>query len=275
MAIGLTFFLITLLHVVLGEQFPKSVALQNPDSTSLWIAAPLNLFAKLTRPLVALMNIMCNGLLRLFGFRLVSGEESVHSVEELLLLIDDTEEAGVIEREQADLVQNVFRLSDKTVRDCMVPRERMAALDLSTPPDKILDAVRNGAHTRMPVYDGEVDRIVGVVNTKELFHLYSLHGVAILDDAIYPAQFLSPDESIGVALQLFRKSHKPIALVRDDVGKIHGMITLEDILEEIVGDIEDEHDRKVPKLVLRRVKKKLGGSNQAQNPSPPRGSATT
>jgi CBS domain containing-hemolysin-like protein len=147
-------------------------------------------------------------------------------------------------------VQNVFRLSKKTVAECMVPRDRMAALELSTPPDKILEIVRNGAHTRLPVYEGELDNIVGIVNTKDLFYLFSLKGVVILQDAMYPALFLKPDQPVADALRLFRRSHRPMALVRDDAGKMLGLITLEDVLEEIVGDIEDEHDRPVAKVRL-------------------------
>jgi CBS domain containing-hemolysin-like protein len=103
----------------------------------------------------------------------------------------------------------------------------------------------------MPVYEGTLDNIVGVVNTKDLFYLFSLRGVVILEDAMYPPLFLKPDEGVANALRLFRKSHRPMALVRDEEGKIHGLITLEDILEEIIGDIEDEHDRPTPKVKLR------------------------
>jgi putative hemolysin len=250
--------LVTFMHVVFGELIPKTVALQEPDRIALRVAKPLNLFARLARPFTLLISAVANRLLRALGYEPASGEETVHSVEELLLLIEDTEEAGVLKPEQADLVQKVFLLSNKKVRDCMLPRDKIAALEMTTQPEKILEAVRETAHTRMPVYDGELDRIVGVVNTKDLFHLYSLRGVAVLDDALYPALFLSPDEPIATALQLFRKSHRPMALVRNDENRIVGLITLEDVLEEIVGDIEDEHDRPVPKLVLRRVKKKPG-----------------
>jgi CBS domain containing-hemolysin-like protein len=134
----------------------------------------------------------------------------------------------------------------------MVPRDKMAALDLNTPPEKILEAVRQGAHTRMPVYDGSPDNVVGIVNTKDLFYLFSLRGLVMLEDALYPATFLDPEESVANALRLLRKSRRPMALVRDESGKILGLITLEDVIEEIVGDIEDEHDRPMPKLRLRR-----------------------
>jgi CBS domain containing-hemolysin-like protein len=248
------FFLITFMHVVFGELIPKTLALQTPDRTALWVAAPLVIFAKLTRPLIVVMNGTGNAIIRWAGFHPASGEEMVHSVEELALLIQDTEEAGILDADQAEFVQNVFRLSAKRVRDCMVPRDKMDALELGTPPDKVLEAVRHGAHTRLPIYEGNPDNIVGIVNTKDLFYLFSLQGVVVLQDALYPSLFLKPDLSIGEALRLFRKSHRPMALVRDDVGKILGLITLEDVIEEIVGDIEDEHDRPTPKAKLRRVR---------------------
>jgi CBS domain containing-hemolysin-like protein len=176
----------------------------------------------------------------------------VHSIDELTLLIEDTEEAGLLDPDQAEFVQNVFRLSNKRVRDCLVPRDKMATLELNSAPEKVLEAVRSGAHTRMPVYSGDLDNIVGIVNTKDLFFLFSLRGVVVLEDALYPSLFLKPDETMANALQLFRRAHRPMAVVRDDAGKVLGLITLEDVLEEIVGDIEDEHDRPTPKLQPRK-----------------------
>ncbi len=246
-ATALAFLFITFMHVVFGELIPKTVALQRPDRTALWVTPPLVVFAKLTRPLIIIMNGTGNSILRCFGYKPARGEEMVHSVEELMLLIEDTEEAGIIDQDQAAFVQNVFELSDVEVKDCMVPREQVAALELTTPPDKVLEAVRRGAHTRMPVYEGVLDNIVGIVNTKDLFYLFSLQGVVVLDDALYPPLFLKPTESIGIALRLFRKARRPMALVRDEDGRIQGLITLEDIIEQIVGDIEDEHDRRTPK----------------------------
>jgi putative hemolysin len=252
-AVGIAFVLLTFCHVIFGELLPKSLALQSPDRFALWLARPLNWFVMLTRPAVLFINVSATGVLKLFGYKRPP-ESNVHSVDELALLIEDTEEAGILNPEQAQLVQNVFRMSNKRVADCMVPRDKMASLELTTPSDKVLEAVRSGAHTRMPVYHGDPDNIVGVVNTKNLFYLFSLHGVAVLEDAIYPALFLKPDESIANALRLFRKAKRPMALVRDEDGRIHGLITLEDILEEIVGDIEDEHDQPVPRVPRSRLR---------------------
>jgi CBS domain containing-hemolysin-like protein len=251
LATAIAFALITFMHVVFGELIPKNLALHNPDRNALWVAAPLVVFAKLTRPLTMIMSGTATVILRRLGCEPARGEEMVHSVEELALLIEDTEEAGILDPEQAELVQNVFRLSNKWVRDCMVPRDKMAVLEVSLPPDKILEAVRRGAHTRMPVYEGRLDNIIGIVNTKDLFYLFSLKGVVVLEDALYPPLFLRADENVANALRLFRKAHRPMALVRDEHNVILGLVTLEDILEEIIGDIEDEHDLPTPKVAPR------------------------
>jgi CBS domain containing-hemolysin-like protein len=252
-AVGIAFCLITFMHVVFGELVPKNMALQSPDRTALTLARPLQVFVKLTRPVILLINGTGLLVLRLLGYRATTGATMVHSVEELALLIEDTEQAGILDPEQADMVQNVFRLSNKHVSDCMVPRDKMGMLELASPPERVLEAVRSGAHTRMPVYEGTPDNIVGVVNTKNLFFLFSLRGVVVLEDALYPALFLKPDESVANALRLFRKARRPMAVVRSEEGKVLGLVTLEDILEEIIGDIEDEHDHPVP-LVPRRRK---------------------
>lgn len=247
-AISLALMLITYLHVIFGELFPKSLALQAPDRVALWLAGPLGVFAQLTRPLILVMNESGRMVLKLFGLKVPAGVDMVHTVEELALVVEDTQQAGIIDADQAELVQNVFRMTHKQVKDCMVPRDKMAWLELHTPPERILEAVRSGAHTRMPVYEGDPDNIVGIVNTKNLFFLFSLRGVVVLEDALYPALFLKPDEEISNALRLFRKAKRPMALVRDEEGKILGLLTLEDILEEIIGDIEDEHDQPPPRL---------------------------
>jgi putative hemolysin len=252
LAFAIAFTLITFLHVVFGELIPKTLALRSPDRTSLWLATPLLAFTRLARPFIAAISGTGNAILRWGGYQPAGAEGLVHSVEELGLLIEDTQEAGMLSPQQADFVGKVFALSGKRVADCLVPRERMAALELHTPPDQILAIVRRGAHTRMPVYEGELDRIVGVVNTKDLFHLFSLQGVVVLEDALYPPLFLKPEDHVGDALVLFRRERRPLAVVRDEGGRVVGLITLEDVLEEIVGEIEDEHDRPTPKLRLRR-----------------------
>ncbi|AMV23560.1 Magnesium and cobalt efflux protein CorC [Gemmata sp. SH-PL17] len=252
LSILITLSLITYMHVVFGEQMPKLAALQESEWVGLWVARPVYLFGRAMSPIIQLMNGSSNWFLRRLGYHGDGEEGEVHTVDELRLLVEDSEEAGEIDPDAADMVLGVFALADKVVRDCMVPAEKMAALDVSTSPDRVLEIARLGAHTRMPVFDGTPDKIVGIVNTKDLFFLFSTSGAVVLEDALYPATFLSPDEPVANAFRLFRKSHRPMAIVRDAEGKVLGLITLEDVLEEIVGDIEDEHDVPVPKLKLAR-----------------------
>jgi putative hemolysin len=238
----LAFTLITFMHVILGELAPKAIALERPDMVSLWVARPLLWFNTLMRPVIALMNAMGNGVVRLLGFKPISAREMVHSVDELGLIIEETRRAGVLPVDQAEYVRNVFRMPAKHVRDCLVPRDQMAALEFRMSEERILEEVREGAHTRMPVYEDTLDNIVGIVNTKDLFHLFSLRGMIVLDDAMYPPIFVDPEMSISDLLRQFRGRRRPMAVVRDGVGHVLGLITLEDIVEEIVGEIEDEHD---------------------------------
>lgn len=265
-ALLLTLSLITYMHVVFGEQMPKLAALQSSEAIGLWVAGPVNWFARFSRPLISLMNGSSGWFLRRLGYRGQDDDGEVHTVDELRLLVEDTEEAGLLDPEQADMVLNVFGLSNKRVADCMVSQEKVLALDVNTPPEKVLEVARLGAHTRMPVYDGAIDKIVGIVNTKDLFFLFSTSGAVVLEDALYPATFLDPDESVANAFKLFRRSHRPMAIVRDERGKVHGLITLEDVLEEIVGDIEDEHDVPVPKLKLAR--RRVGAKSAGLLPAP-------
>jgi len=253
LAIAVAFSLVTFMHVVFGELMPKAVALQTPDKTALWVSPPLNVFSRVAYPVISVMNGTGNFLLRRIGFTPSGAESHVHSVEELEMLVEGTEEAGFLDAEQAAFISNVFALSDKTVKDCLVPLEKVLALEVNSPPEQVLETARLGAHTRMPVYDGTIDKIVGIVNTKDLFFLFSTSGAVVLEDALYPATFLDPEETMNNAFKLFRRSHRPMAVVRDEHGKVHGLITLEDVLEEIVGDIEDEHDVHMPKLKLKRA----------------------
>lgn len=268
MASVIAFLLITFLHVVFGELIPKTVALQKPDGVALSLAAPLNVFAKVGWPLIHAMNGTGNVILRFCGFRPAGGKEMVHSIEELSLLVEDTEEAGILGETQAGVVQQAFRLSGKRVRDCMVPRDKMAMLELTASSEKVLEEVRLGAHTRMPVYKGELDNVVGIVNTKDLFHLFSLGRAVVLEDALYPPRFLRPDDDVAAALELFLKAHRPMALVRAEDGRVLGLITLEDILEEIVGEIEDEHDLRPLELLLRAARRETKPAKPAPKPPP-------
>ena len=235
---------VTFIHVVFGELIPKTLALRAPEKASIAVSSIMLLFNFFTLPIIKIMNGTALFMIRRMGISVSDIPVIVHSVEELKLLIEDTEEAGILEAEQATFLQNVFQLSSKTVSDCMIPRDKMGMIELSLPFEKVMELIRDGGHTRMPVFDKEIDNVVGIVNTKDLFYLISAKGVVVLEDALYPVIFMKPESTIAHALKIFKNSHRHMAVVRDEVSQqVLGLITFEDVLEEIVGEIEDEHDR--------------------------------
>jgi CBS domain containing-hemolysin-like protein len=238
--VALAFALITFLHVVIGELAPKALALQRPDDVSLLVASPLLIFSKIMHPAITVMNGAGNVFLKFLGFKPVAVHHLVHSVEELSLLVEETRRAGVLPADQAQYLRNVFRLSANRVRDIMIPISQVATLEVHSSDAEVIEAVREGVHTRMPVYQDHIDNLIGIVNTKDLFYLFGLHGVITLMDALRPPIFFPPTMSVAIALREFRRQKKQMAVVKE--GHVQGIVTLEDVLEEIVGEIEDEHD---------------------------------
>ncbi len=241
-AVALAFMIITFLHVVLGELAPKAVALERAEDVALIVSGPLLVFGRVFRPFIRFMNGSGNWVVRQLRLPPVKPGHSVHSSEEIDMLIEEGQEAGVIQPDEATYARAVFELSDKTVRDIMVPRDKVVTISITATEDEILETSRETAHTRMPVWETEPDNIVGIVNTKDLFHIFSLRGLVILMDAMYPATFVGPDLAIGKLLTRLKREKRQMAVVKDADGRFIGIVTLEDILEEIVGEIEDEHD---------------------------------
>jgi CBS domain containing-hemolysin-like protein len=242
-AVVIAFAIITFLHVVVGELAPKAVALDRPGRVALVCARPLLIFSRSLGGVLTLMNGAGNLLARLIGVGPDRRSHAVHSAEELSLLVTESRRAGEIRPYAGRILGNVFRLSTTRVRDVMVPRERMLAVDRNANPEALLDLLRESGFTRIPVYDGEVDNMVGILHTKDIFHLYARDRVVILADAIRPVFEMRPDLPVVDALRQFRRGRKHLALVREESGLVVGVCTLEDVLEEIVGEIEDEHDR--------------------------------
>jgi len=246
-AVTLAFLLLTYLHVVLGEQVPKVIAIDRAEDVALLVTGPLLTFARVSRPFIRAIGGSSDLVVRLLRLPPMRADQDVHSVHELGMLVEETAEAGIMASDQAEYVRNVFRLSGKRVRDVMLPREKVITLSLNASPEEVLATCRETAHTRMPVWEGQPDNIVGIVNTKNLFHLFSEYRLVLLEDAMYPPIIVDPDQSVGRLLGIFRRERRPMAVVRDAAGTFLGIVTLEDILEEIVGEIEDEHDVPAPK----------------------------
>lgn len=245
-ATAIAFAAITFLHVIVGELAPKALALDRPGPVALACAQPLLVFGRVFRFVLVVMNGTGNALVRLFGVRPVGGAHRVHSADELSLLVSEARDAGEIRPEQGRILGRVLHITERNVRDLMVPRERVYAVDHAIDPEALLDKIREEGYTRIPVFEGTLDHVVGILHTKDLFHVYARTRLVMLADAIRPALEIAPGAAIGDALRLFRRTRRHMALVREPGGPLLGILTLEDVLEEIVGDIEDEHDEPTP-----------------------------
>ena len=235
------FACITFLHVVVGELAPKTIAIRIPDVVAIRLAGPLLAFERIGRPFIRLTSYSGRSLVRLLGFA-PAAHAHVHTVDELQLLVEDVSEAGSMTAEHAELLKNAFRLPAKKVGEAMIPLHQIAMLDVRSTPERVMQAVQESVHTRFPVCDGERTRLVGIVNAKDLFYIYSTSGLIQIADAMYPATWAPADRSIADQLKEFRKIRRQMAIVVDTAGHAIGLITLEDIIEELVGEIEDEHD---------------------------------
>jgi CBS domain containing-hemolysin-like protein len=240
-AVAISFATITFLHVVLGELAPKALALDRPGPVALACSAPLLVFGRIFRPALAIMNGAGLAVVRIFGVKRI-GEAHTHSPEELSLLVDEARASGALRPDTGRLLGNVFRLARTRVRDVMIPRARIFAVERKAPLEPLLEEVREQGYTRIPVCDGGLDRIVGLVHAKDLFHLYADKRLFVLDDLLRKLPEMPPDVSVLEALRRFRRTRTHLAMVREPDGPVLGLVTLEDVLEEIVGEIEDEHD---------------------------------
>jgi len=244
-ALATSFTLITVMHIVLGEQAPKVLAIQKPESTSMAIAIPLRAFAFITFPFIWLLERMSNLVLRLFGVGSTHGAE-VHTTEELRLLLDQSKQSGEIHESEHELLENVFEFNDRMVKQIMVPRTKLSAIDVNTPQDGILEMVYNEGYSRIPVFEGNIDNIVGVLYVKDLLQIIRRNEVIELPKIMRPAYFVPETKKINRLLRQFQRKHMHMAIVSDEFGGVSGIVTIEDIIEELVGEIQDEYDNEVP-----------------------------
>ena len=236
----IAFVTITALHIILGEQAPKWFAIQRPETVVIAVALPMRLFYLVFKPFISALNYLSNALLKVLGIEVT--HEEVHSTEELQYLLKRGEETGAIESADHELIKNVFTLNERTAKQIMVSRTRMSAIDVATPVGELLGRVIEEGYSRLPVYKESLDNIIGVIYTKDILTLAQHPELIVLLDIVRPAYFVHENKSVRELLREFQKRRIHVAIVIDDFGGTAGMITLEDILEEIVGDIQDEFD---------------------------------
>ncbi len=241
-SVVLGFAVITYAHLVFGEQAPKYFSIQRAERTALWISRPLEVFMFLFRPLVWLVNASTNLILRPWGIRL--GEEmEAHSEEELRIMISSSTSSGVLDPQEREYLNNVFEFGDRVAREIMVPRPDIEALPSNAPLDELVERAAFGRYTRYPVYEDDVDHVLGAVHVKDLFRAAKEDAEGFdIKPLIRECLVVPETKRIEEILREFQKRKLQMAIVIDEWGSVEGLITIEDVLEEIVGEIQDEFD---------------------------------
>ena len=252
----LSFLILTYLSVVLGELVPKSIALQRAERMAVWLAVPLDWLGRITYPLVWVLQRSANGIARLFGVRPAPAGMTMHTEEDIRLIVAQTAE---IEQAEEEMLYKVFDFADKEAHDVMVPRPEVVALSVELPPAEALAAVIDSPYTRYPVYRGSLDDVIGILHVRDLFGALYDQGIenVVIEEIVRPAYVVPETKDLASLLAEFRHQNQHMALVVDEYGAVQGIVTLEDLLEEIVGEIEDEYDlpdESVERLDERRIR---------------------
>ena len=243
--------LVTYLSLVLGELVPKRLAMQNAERVAMLMSRPMSFIAKLSTPMIALLTGSTNLLLRLFG-RGNTTEERV-TEEDIRQLVREGAEGGAVEPHEQEIIEQLFEASERTVRNIMTPRRDVYLVDGDDRLADVIDNLLDSGFSRFPVFEGQSDRIIGIAHVRDLLRLYRSRGdSAIVREAISPPIYV-PENSPAMALMTtFRKTQRHMAIVIDELGSVAGVVSLEDLLEEIVGEIADEYDDAETPAVVKR-----------------------
>ena len=235
------FVVVTFLHVVVGEQVPKCIALQYPEKISLYVAKPMDLFMTVARPFVWILNKSCNGILRVLKVP-INSARVIHTIEDLDLLVDSSYDEGVLNETEKDMLHNMFNFSDLTAREVMIPRTDMVCVPVDMPLDEVNKIASENQYTRYPVYDGDIDHIIGLIHVKDLYSLAIKDENSTLDKIKRNIMLVPETITMDNLVREFKKNRGQMAVVVDEFGGTSGIITLEDVMEEIFGDVQDEFD---------------------------------
>jgi putative hemolysin len=244
LAFTLAFLIITFLHVVVGELVPKGIALGHSEAVALAVSAPVRGFFILLKPLIWFLQRSTEFVLRAFGLEPPGGDIEVYSEAELKMLLSRSREEGQIEQQEQEMLYKVFDFADKEVSAVMVPRPEVVALSVDLPPEEALAAMIESPYTRYPVYRESLDKVIGMIHVRDLFSAIVDRGISgvELEALVRPAHIVPETKDLAALLAEFRRTSQHMAIVVDEYGDLEGIVTLEDLLEEIVGEIEDEFD---------------------------------
>ncbi|MBD8390335.1 hemolysin family protein [Dysgonomonas sp. BGC7] len=244
-SLATAFIIITILHIVLGELAPKSLAIQRSEQTTLAVAYPLHAFYWVCRPAIWLLNGIANLVLKAVGLHTVS-EQEAYSSDELRYLVDQAKESGRVDETEFDIIQNAFDFSERTARQVMVPRTQVVSIDVNDYNEQTLEFVIEEGYSRIPCYEDSIDNTIGVVHLKDILKKMRVSGTVDIRSIVRPVSFTPETKRIGQLLKEFQVKHQQIAVVLNEYGGVEGVITMEDILEELVGEIQDEYDNEIP-----------------------------
>ena len=246
----ITLTLVTYLHVVLGEQVPKMIAIQRAEPVVLWTVGPIQLFGRVLRPFIRFMSVSASTITRLVGVSPTGVHAVPHTPEEIRLLVEQSQEEGQIEAEQEQMIAGVFDFPDIMAREVMTPRRDIKALDVTSSLEEVLHILIEEGHSRMPVHEGDLDQIVGVLLAKDLLpYLVGSKGEGFnLRDVMREPYFVPDTKPLGELMAEMRSENVHLVIVIDEFGGTEGIVTMEDLLEEIVGDIYDEYDEPEPEF---------------------------
>jgi CBS domain containing-hemolysin-like protein len=251
---AVAFSIITFLHIVLGELAPKTLALERAEKTALAIALPMEIFYRVFYWPIRVLDWAGTRTVRIFGLHPSGEHGSIYTEEELRHLIDASHKSGHLEEAQQKLINSVFEFSDAEVREAMVPRTIVHALPVTASLEEVKQAFKELGYSRLPVYREHLDNIVGVLHRRDLEPFLESPQTSefILEKILRPPLFVSATARLGAALKLMQSSRTHLAFVMDEYGGIEGIVTLEDLLEEIVGEIDDEYDEEVRTQIVER-----------------------
>jgi CBS domain containing-hemolysin-like protein len=241
----LAFVIITISTIVLGELVPKAITNQKSVRTALAVSTPLRIFFIIFRPVIWVLNLFANFILRILGVDPNHGETH-HSSEELQYLLEQGKETGALDSNEHELIQNVFEFNERVVKNIMVPRTKISGVDINTPKDELLEILITEGYSRIPVYDDVIDKIVGIVHAKDVLPLLARNEDIVLKNIIRKPYFIPETKKINDLMAELQQKRIQIAIVLDEFGGTAGMVTLEDIVEELVGEIQDEYDEERP-----------------------------
>ncbi|WP_031526274.1 hemolysin family protein [Dyadobacter crusticola] len=244
-ALPAAFAIITVLHIVFGELAPKSIAIQRPEATTLVLSYPLHIFFLIFRPIVWMLNGIANFILKTIGITPSHGSD-VHSSDELRYLVQQQKESGMIEAADYDLIKNAFDFSERLARQIMIPRPQIVGVDINDFNEEKLEMIIEEGYSRIPVYEDTLDQIVGVLHLKDLLLKMRQGKDIVLQELVRPISTVHGSKPIGALLRDFQVNRQQMAAIVNEYGGIDGIITMEDILEELVGEIQDEYDNEAP-----------------------------